>query len=193
MKSAQKGFTVVEVMLVVAISTLIIFGVFGILQVSNRQLEVIHARMTLQEGPREALFKMAQEIRQTAWHKIVSFEDADENGLEHSSSINFVVPVPNPDPTYLVDGNYTPKWASNIEYKLDGITHQILRISTNLTTSEKKQAVLANEITSLEFSRQTSTPGLITITAHAQRQFQDGRKIPDEPIQMIAQAETRNP
>ena len=197
MKITRKGFTIVELMLAVAISAIVIFGVFGILHASNRQLEVIHARMTLQEGPREALFKMAQEIRQTAWHKIdpsgwVACEPA---GMECSSAINFVVPVPTPDAASLVDANFTPKWANNIEYKLEG--RQILRVSTDLTTGltppPRKQAILANEVTSLLFSRKAASPGLITITVAAQRELPDGRKIPEEPMQMIAQAEARNP
>jgi type II secretory pathway pseudopilin PulG len=197
MKSAQEGFTVVEVMLAVAVSAIIIFGVFGILQASSRQLEVIHTRMTLQEGPREALFKMAQEIRQTAWHKIDPSDwiacTPPISGTECLNTINFVVPVPSPDAASLVDINFTPKWAHNIQYKLDEDTHQILRISTDLSTLVKKQAVLANEVTDLEFSRNSSTPGLITITAAAQREFADGRKIPNEPIPMTTKAEARNP
>jgi len=193
MKKAPRGFTIIEVMIAATVSTIIMFGAFAILQVSNRHLEVIHARMSLQEGPREALFKMAQEIRQTAWHKIDTLAAADANGIERASTINFVVPVPAPDAAALVDANFTPRWSSNIRYQLDTTTHQILRISTNLITNEQKRAILANEVTALEFSRLTSTPGLITITAAAQREMPDGRRIPDQPIQMTTQAEARNP
>lgn len=193
MKKIRRGFTLVEITIAAAISTIIIFGAFTVLQVSNRQLEIIHARMSLQEGPREALFKMAQEIRQTAWHKIDTLSVADASGVESAATINFVVPVPAPDAASLVDANYTPKWANNIQYKLDETTHQILRISEDLVTYEKKQAILANEITALEFSRKTAAPGLITITAAAQRELADGRKIPVEPLQLTAQAEARNP
>lgn len=193
MKKASQGFTITEVSIAAAVSTIIMFGAFALLQASNRHLEVLHARMTLQEGPREALFKMAQEIRQTAWHKIDTLAAPDAGGIERASTINFVVPVPAPDAASLVDANFTPRWSSNIRYQLDTTTRQILRISTDLITSEQKQAILANEITSLEFSRSTSTPGLITITAAAQREMPDGRRIPDQPIQMTVQAEARNP
>ena len=193
MKNIPKGFTIIEVMIAAAVSTIIMFGAFTILRVSNSQLEVIHARMTLQEGPREALFKMAQEIRQTAWHKIDTLALADAAGVERAATINFVVPVPAPDAASLVDANFTPKWAHNIRYQLDTTTRQIIRISTDLTTNGQKQAILANEITSLEFSRKTSTPGLITIKASAQRVLPDGRTVPNEPIQMSVQAEARNP
>jgi prepilin-type N-terminal cleavage/methylation domain-containing protein len=189
----RKGFTITEVMIATAVSTIVIFGVFGILRASSDQLPVIHAKMSLQEGPREALFKMAQEIRQTAWHKIDTLATADGTGTERADTINFVVPVPAPDAASLVDANFTPKWANNIRYSLDGTTHQILRTSTDLITLATKQAVLANEITSLEFSRQSSAPGLITIKVGAQRELPDGRRIPETPIEMTAQAEARNP
>ena len=82
MRDAQKGFTLVEVMIVTAISTVILFGVFGILKVSNEQLGTIHAKMSLEENSREALFKMAQEIRQTSNNKIT-----DNFGAEDANHI----------------------------------------------------------------------------------------------------------
>src|SRR5512140_2527531 len=100
MKKMREGFTLIEIMIVVAISTVILFGVFGILKVSNEQLETIHGKMSLEESPREALFKMAQEIRQTAYHKILNFGTG--NSL-NGNTINFRVPVPSPDETTLVD------------------------------------------------------------------------------------------
>jgi prepilin-type N-terminal cleavage/methylation domain-containing protein len=201
MRNAQKGFTIVEMMIAVGISAIIIAGVFGILTVSNKQLEVIHARMSLQEGPREALFKMAQEIRQTSpdSSKLHTLSTPDANGIERASTIDFIVPVPAPDAASLIDTNFDPKWACQIQYRLDETTHQILRVATILPTEEvptpppPKTAILANEVMSLEFSRKTSAPGLITITATTQRELADGRKIPDEPIVMITKAEARNP
>jgi prepilin-type N-terminal cleavage/methylation domain-containing protein len=197
----RRGFTVVELMISVAVSAIVIFGIFGILQASNKQLEVIHARMTLQEGPREAMFKMAQEIRQTSpdSSKLHTISTPDANGIERANTISFIVPVPAPDAASLVDANFDPKWANNIEYRLDETTHQILRVSTDLPTEEvpipppPKTAILANEVTALEFSRESASPGLITITISAQRELPDGRRIPDEPIQMTTKAEARNP
>jgi len=194
MKDMRKGFTLTEIMIAATVSTLVIFGTFAILQVSNRHLQIIHAKMSLQEGPREALFKMAQEIRQTAWHKIDNnFGAAGADGVERSSTLKFVVPVPAPDAASLVDANFAPKWANDIVYSLDGTTRQILRTSTDLTTLETKQAILANEVTALEFSRRSSSPELITISVSAQRVLADGERIPETPIQMTAQAEARNP
>ncbi|MFH1799690.1 MAG: prepilin-type N-terminal cleavage/methylation domain-containing protein [Candidatus Omnitrophota bacterium] len=188
------GFTLVEMMIVIAVSAIIIFGAFTILQVSNRQLQIMHAKMSLQEGPREALFKMAQELRQTAWHKIEdTFGTADANGVRWASTLSFIVPVPSPDESSLVDANFAPKWAHNVQYSLDTTTHQILRTSTDLATNVIREAVLANEVTILEFSRKSATPGLITITAEAQRVLSNGEMIPETPLRMTTVAEARNP
>jgi len=190
----QKGFTLIEVMIAAAVSTIIIFGAFGILQVSNIQLDAIQVKMSLEENSREALFKMAQEIRQTSNNKIVdNFGTEDASHVESTNTITFIVPVPSPDAASLVDVNFDPKWANSIQYSLNEDTHQIVRTSTDLTTFVTQQAILANDVTSLIFSRKTSTPELITITANVQRELANGTKIPNEPMQVTTQAEARNP
>lgn len=194
MKNIERGFTLVEVMIAATVSTIIIFGAFGILQVSSAQLNRIHVKMSLEENSREALFKMAQEIRQTSNNKIVdNFGTEDANQVESTNTISFIVPVPSPDAASLVDVNFDPKWANSIQYSLNEDTRQIIRTSTDLITLAARQAVLATDVTSLTFSRKTSSPELITITANVQRELTDGTKIPDEPMQIITQAEARNP
>ncbi|MBU9889043.1 MAG: prepilin-type N-terminal cleavage/methylation domain-containing protein [Candidatus Omnitrophica bacterium] len=191
MKKGQCGFTLLEVVIAAAISSIIFFGAFGIASACSQQLDVIHTKMTLQEGPREALFKMAQEIRQTAWHKVSLLSTV---GLEGSTDrLEFIVPIPEPDQDDLVDSHYAPKWASLITYSLDPDNHQILRTSTDLTTGATKQAVLANYVTRLDFSRDNASSGLITVRIDVQRTFSDGRQIPTAPIEMMVQAEARNP
>ncbi len=209
MKNMQKGFTIIEVTIAAAVSTIIIFGAFGILQVSNKQLEIIHAKMTLQEGMREALFKMAQEIRQ-APQKVdgnrINLTEVDilttndtpnvipnAQGIENASTIVFQIPDAS---SPAVDDNYEPKWVRTIQYRQSNpaiqgeIDHQLLRIDKDPITGGKKQAILANDVTALAFSRKTVTPTLVTITLSGQKVLSDGKKI---PIQMTAQAEARNP
>jgi prepilin-type N-terminal cleavage/methylation domain-containing protein len=189
-KKTERGFTLLEMMMVVAISVIIVCGTFAILQTSNDQLDIIHTKMSLEESTREALFKMAQEIRQTAYHKIVNFGTG--NSLS-GTTINFRVPVPAPDESTLVDQNYSPLWSYDINYSLDTDTHQILRNATDGATNETKQAILANNITSLTFSRPSTSSGLVTITAQTQQEYSDGRLVPEEPLQVTTQAEARNP
>lgn len=194
MKNMRKGFTITEVMIAAAISTIIIFGAFTILRVSSDQLTVIHTKMNLEENSREALFKMAQEIRQTSNNKITNnFGAANANGVQQTSTLSFIVPVPAPNAASLVDVNFDPKWANSIQYSLDQNEHQILRTSTELVTNATAQGVLANGITSLVFSRKAATPEFITITVNAQQTLSDGRQIPETPMEMTMQAQARNP
>ena len=188
MRIVKCGFTLVEIIIATAISTIILFGTFAILQASSNQLNTIHAKMTLQEGPREALFKMAQEIRQTAHYEITDFGSGN---ILSGNEINFRVPVPDPDESTLVDSSYAPLWAADISYSLDTSTNQILRTSTE--DGVVKQAVLANNVTALIFSRPTAISGLVTIQISAQLILPDGRAIPDSPIVLTTQAEARNP
>ncbi len=208
MKKTRKGFTVTELMIATAISTIIVFGTFGILQTSNKQLEIIHAKMTLQERLREALFKMTQEIRQApqkvAANRIVLTEKGrlDEygdplnvtatNGVETSSRIIFNVPDA---ATLLVNDAYEPEWTTEIQYRRGDpdiageSATQLFRIAKN-PAGEVKQAILASDVTSLIFSRKASALTLITITLTAQKELSPGRTI---TVEMIAQAEARNP
>jgi prepilin-type N-terminal cleavage/methylation domain-containing protein len=188
MKKTAEGFTLIEVMIVAAISTVILFGVFSILKVSNEQLETIHGKMSLEESSREALFKMAQEIRQTSHSQITNFGTGQSLS---GNTINFRVPVPDPDELTLKDGSYAPVYAADINYSLDAETHQIIRTSQEAGVT--KQAVLANNVTSLAFSRSSAISALVTITASVQQQLADGRLIPEQPISMTMQAEARNP
>jgi prepilin-type N-terminal cleavage/methylation domain-containing protein len=193
MKTMKCGFTLVEIIIATAISVIILFGTFAILQASSNQLNTIHAKMTLQEGPREALFKMAQEIRQTAHYEITDFGGGN---ILSGNEINFRVPVPEPDESTLVDSSYSPLWAADIRYSLDSNTQQILRTSVILDEEGNptiKQAVLANNVTALTFSRPTAISGLVTIQISVQLILSDGRTIPDSPIVLTTQAEARNP
>lgn len=185
MKKALRGFTITEVMLAATVSTIIITGAFTLLQASSKQLDMIHAKMTLQEESRRALFKMAQEIRQTSALQITDFLSASE--------ITFNVPIPSPDATTLVDPNYNPQWAATIRYFLDPQTHQIIRTSTDYVTGDVDRAILANNVTALTFELPALDSGLVTIQISAQQTLSDGRVIPAQPLRLTTQAEARNP
>ena len=115
------------------------------------------------------------------------------NAVQQTNTLIFIVPVPVPNAASLVDVNFDPLWADSIQYSLDEATNQILRTSTNLATNVTQQAVLADDVTALAFSRKTAAPELITITVSTQRTLSDGRNVPETPMQMTAQAEARNP
>ena len=153
MKNEQRGFTIVEVMVAVAISTMIIFGIFGIFQAGSEQTQFSQTKMTLEDSAREALYKMTQEIRQSAPSRITVGGSGD--------SLQIQVP----DPSSLVQGDYTVDWdsAHTIQYALGGTGNsQLLRTdtATNLTS------VIANDVTDIQFVGNGSQPDIVTITSN---------------------------
>lgn len=178
MKKCERGFTILEVTLVTAISTIIIFGIFGIFQTGNDQAQQTQVKMTLEESTREALYKMAQEIRQTSPNRPITI---GANGI----SLQFEVP----DPASLIDASYAINWAGahTIRYARGGPGNLQLQ-RTDTTTN--RTSVIANDITAIQFARNGS---VITITLSAQRTLINGRLVPVTPLQMTAQAEMRNP
>jgi len=187
MKTSKRGFTLPEVMIASAVSSIILFGSFTILNVSSSQLNLAHAKMTLQEGPREALFKMAQEIRQTSKYEFIPAEYVG------GATITFRVPIPNPDASTLVEiPSYTPLWAAKITYARND-SGQLIRTSLDLNNGTTKQAVLANNITGLAFSRPSTTSGLIAITLDTEREIPEGNGHRTIAVRLTTQAEARNP
>ncbi len=180
MKTLRKediaGFTIVEMMIVIALSSIITFGAFAILRVGTEQSQLSQTKMTLQDGVREALYKMVQEIRQSAPSRVTV--GAGGNSLQ------FQVP----DPTSLVNGSYTVNWAGahTIQYALSNVQLRRTDTTTNRTS------VIANDITGIQFSGNIAQPTLVTITVSAQRALTNGRQVPVAPLQMTAQAEVRN-
>ncbi|HOW88201.1 MAG TPA: hypothetical protein P5561_02770 [Candidatus Omnitrophota bacterium] len=180
-KKGAKGFTVSELMIVVGLSSVVFMGVLAILRVGTEQSQLSQTKMLLQDTAREALYKMVQEIRQSAPSRITI--------AGNSASIQFAVP----DPASLVSTtSYTVNWtgAHQIQYALGGAgNRQILR--TDLATN--RTSVLANDVTALQFTGDAAQPNVVTITISAQRNLTSGRPVPSAPLQLTAQAEVRNP
>ncbi len=173
------GFTVVELMISVALSTFIIGGVFIILHVGSEQSRISEVRMTLQESAREGLFKMVQEIRQSAPTRITI--------AAGGNSIQFSIP----DPAALVTTAYAVNWtgAHTIRYAIGGASNrQLLR--TDATTNQT--SVIVNDVTGILFVGNATDPNVVTITLSVQRTALGGQPIPATPLQITAQAEVRN-
>lgn len=179
----KRGFTLVELMVSVAISVIIVAGLFTIFRAGSNQAQFSQAKMTLQESVREALFKMAQEIRHSDPDSIVIGETGN----------SLTLPVPDPDfPVENLSYNINWDGAHTIQYSL--AEGQLIR--TDQDTNQV--AVLANDITSVNFTEYNDAAGedteinAINITLSAQRTLIDGRNVPEEPLQMTTQAQVRN-
>lgn len=175
----RKGFTVVELVIVMAVSSLIIIGLFSAFAIGNEQIQLGQTKMTLESSVKEALYKMSQEIRQSAPDQITI--------AEGNLSIQFLVP----DPAALAEADYTVDWgnAHTIQYAIGGMdNNQIIR--TDTTTNQT--SVIANDITSLQFTGDAAQPEIVTITVSAQRTLISGHVVPVTPLELTAQAKVRN-
>lgn len=175
----NQGFTLIELVIVAFLSSFIIIGSFAAFTVGNEQAQLSQTKMTLETSARDALYKMAQEIHQSAPTRITI-----EGG---GTSIRFAVP----DPANLVTTIYGVNWANChiIRYAIGGINNRQL-IRTNLSTGSI--TVLANDITALQFAIAPGQPRIINITLSTQRMLLSGRLTPTNPLQLTAQAEARN-
>lgn len=114
----QEGFTLVEMMLVVAISTFVVFAIFSVLRAGDEQAQVAQEKMTIQESVREGLYRMMQELRMSAPDQITIPAD--------HSYIQFKIP----DPVNRFTDQYVIDWAKakTVRYYRGGTDgNQLLR------------------------------------------------------------------
>lgn len=175
----KKGFTILELAIAVAVSTIIIAGIFMIFRVGSEQTQFSQTKMLLEDSAREALFEMTQEIRQSAPSRIL----IGNNG----AALQLLVP----DPSSFVDASYAVDWdsAHTIQYAIANGTSQLRRTDT----ATNKTSVLANDVSAIQFAGDAPQPNIVRITISVQRQLVSGRWVPAQPLQLTAEAKVRNP
>lgn len=168
----QKGITLMELMISIATSTVIAYAIFTGMRVAQAQMDTASVSMTVQTSAREGLYRMIQEIRNSAPTRITIAND--------ENSITFNVP----DPDDAVTSGYAVKWPGHsITYDLQG--DQIIR--TNNTTGQ--EAVLANDVTNIDFEGNAAQPTMVTVGMTVQRNLVNERAI---PVTVTGQAKIRN-
>lgn len=172
----EKGLSLVEIMMVVGLSAMVAYVVFRTTHYGNEQINAKEIRMSIQDQAREGLYKMVQEIRQSAPSRITIGGGGN--------SLTFSVP----DPSNLVNADYTTNWTSahTINYALSGT--QIIR--TDQTSG--KTAVIANDVNAVDFSGNAAQPNVVTVTMSVQKRLTNGQWMPANPLQVTGQAEVRN-
>ena len=170
------GFSLMELIFALSLSTMIGYVIFMSARAGDEQSNSREARMTLHDNAREGLYKMVQEIRQSAPSRITIPMDG--------TSISFQVP----NPGSLVNEDYTLNWNSSqtIQYSL--VADQIIRTNTTTGTT----AVVANNVTSITFTGDSAQPNRVTIALNVQKTLTNGRLMPATPLAMTGQAEIRN-
>ncbi len=180
LRSQRRGFTMLEMMVVLALSVIAGYIIFAITRAGNEQANAREALMSINESAREGLYKATQELRQSAPSKI----SIDSSGHEITFSV--------PDPENFIDGEYEIDWESahSIRYYLGGVGNtQLLRVDTS--SDDDTPVVMANNVTAISFSA-NSNSSIITVTFSVQKTTADGKTIPKTPLQLSATAALRN-
>lgn len=174
----EKGFTLVEVMIAMAIASVMTYAIFVVMRTSQEQMQAADVKMSIQDSAREGIYKMLQEIRLSAPNQVTLGSGG--------TSITFNIP----DSTTPLTAAYTVDWttADAIVYQLGGTGgNQILR-----TINGGNSKVIANNVTSLTFTGDATPPRVVTVTVNLQRQMTNTRQMTATPLQIIANAELRN-
>lgn len=174
----QRGFTLVELMISMVTASVIAYSIFVAMRLGTEQINTAGVKMTIQDSAREGLYRMTQEIRESAPNLITIGSGG--------SSITFNVP----DPSNPVTGGFAINWPGHqIQYALGGINNaQIIR--TNLTTNQTK--VIANDVTALSFTGNVAAPTVVTVAMSVQKTLESGRVVPATALQLTGQAKIRN-
>ncbi len=174
---SQRGFTLLELMVTVAITVIMSYCLYLALRAGDQQRQAADAKMLIYDSSREGLYKMLQEIRQTASNRI-TFGTGN-------TSVTFSLP----NSATPVAADYTVDWttALQVTYSLGGASgNQVLRTVNGVST------VIAHDVTALSFTGNTSPPSIVTVSLSVQHSTAGGRSMASTPIQLSGQARLRN-
>lgn len=165
----QKGFTLLEMMIVVVIASIMAYMIGSVFRSGSRQASAINTTMTVQEAAQRGISRMIEEIRETSPTRITVA----------NNSLTFQIPT-------AVDDTGAITWSGNIQYSIGGLNNtQLLRLDGNGNV-----AVIANDVLQAVFTANVVTaPTLITIRLDTQRQTVEGRPYIKT---LTGQAEVRN-
>ncbi len=175
----QKGMSLMELMIAISVSTVIALTLFIAMRTAQVQMSTSDVSMAIETSGREGLYRMLQEIRESAPSRI--------SITNSGATITFNVP----NPSSPVTAGYAVNWPGySIQYTRGGTGgNQLIR--TNSTTNAT--SVIANDVTALSFTGSPSgSPSTVTVTMSMQKNLTNGRSIPATALSLTGQAKVRN-
>ncbi len=160
----KKGYTLIEMLIVLAIVSLLFNAIFDVLNMGNNSFNSGSTQQTVENQARQGLGKMAKELHKTNAGRI-AFSDAN-------TTITFKLPIRY---DYIDDKGQIIWGAEGVEdYKISYTVanKQVVRKVLNASDTLISQKVLAVDIQSLEFSLDVN---LLTITLTAQKNAIGGK------------------
>ena len=143
LKNSFRGFTLVEMVLALAISTIVLAAVYSVFTIANKNFTTQNAAANVQQNLRSAIRLMARDIR----HAGLDPSDSDNFGITYASQskIRFTMDRGNFNGT--VD---EANW-EEITYDFQG--NQVMQtLYETVTSSTADTAALIDNITNLNFS-----------------------------------------
>ena len=162
----RKGFTFVELMVVLAISSVVAAGIFAVLSSTRVTWYISDASVQLQQELRKTMSAISDELRESSAAKLYLDSSLDQafpgDGTSQSSITFFIVQG--------VDTSGAVVWSDGpVSYVLSG--NQIIR------TYDGVSKVIANNISSVSFVRHPESPNVVSINIIAQKATEVGQTI----------------
>lgn len=166
----RNGFSIAEVLISIAIFSIVSLAVFTTFQMSTNSWDVISTQSYLAAEARNAVEKMGKELRKSKLSNI----DTSQAG-----QLSFKLPTVNQSTGAI------SSWSSWIRYSRGGVGgNQLLRTDTSSGTT----TVLANDVITLQFVA-NSNPSTVTITLTTQDVTAKGTLV---PVGLTSTVELRN-
>jgi prepilin-type N-terminal cleavage/methylation domain-containing protein len=150
--SSKRGFSLVEMMIVVLVGTLVVGGLYSVLWIGKNNWEINRDGIELQQNMRTAFEWMRKDLRQAG---LSTISGVPANGSANTS-ITFQIP------STVTSGAVV--WSSAVTYSRGGAgSSQLLR------TVGGTSRVIAQNVSSLQFSRTAADPSVIAVTLQVQK------------------------
>ena len=171
----NKGFTLVEIIIVAFLFLIISAAIFSVLATGRNSFSAGESQMSVQQACRNSLDAMVKELRQAA---ALTISDVPANGTNYAT-ITFQIPV-----SISATG---PTWSANIQYSLGGLNGKQL-----IKTQSGNQKILGNNISTVNFSRSAANPNVVNISVTAQKNTFSGFTARQSAITLTSQVRLRN-
>jgi prepilin-type N-terminal cleavage/methylation domain-containing protein len=194
----RQGFSLVEIMVAMAISIALIAIVYGLLGNAGSLFYTADARMDLRSSIRLGMHKMVRELSQTGYNDagVVQFSILDNSGVNGSDIIRFSIPVLcSSTATYLNASGDAANWGATtqwgcttvacadtddtcttteykyIQYSMNN-AGKLVRSTLDPFLAVKATQTLAENITGLQFSLAGTRMLTVTLTGQKMSQVQ---------------------
>ena len=168
-KDCSGGYTLIEVLVTVVIFAVLTAAINAVLLVGESSWQTNSVRTELVQEVRKAVAKMENDLRQTGpsalYDKLPTADGTEYESIKFQRAIG----VQNGNIKWNQTSPLNPIYT---EFKLDeGDSNQLQRIEGSVTE------VVAQNIQTLEFSRQAATPDIIEVILETQKDTVKGRTI----------------